>query len=72
MSGTDGYKIQYGTRSNMKGSRTATVTAATVTTWTKAGLPSGKTYYVRVRPYKAINGTTYYGAYSKTQSIKIK
>ena len=53
MSGTDGYKIQYGTRSNMKGSSTATVTAATVTTWTKAG-------------------TTYYGAYSKTQSIKIK
>ena len=35
-------------------------------------LSSKKTYYVKVRSYKKVSGKTYYGAYCKTKSVKIK
>jgi len=36
------------------------------------GLTSGKTYYVRVRAYKTVSGTKYYGAWSTVKSVKVK
>ncbi|MDO4555370.1 MAG: Ig-like domain-containing protein [Lachnospiraceae bacterium] len=36
------------------------------------GVKSKKTYYVRVRGYKKVGNKTYYGAWSKTKSVKVK
>ena len=38
----------------------------------KTNITKGKTYYIRVRAYKTVNGTKYYGAWSKVKSIKCK
>ncbi|MEG2502632.1 MAG: fibronectin type III domain-containing protein [Anaerovoracaceae bacterium] len=35
-------------------------------------LSKGKSYNVKVRGYKSVSGTTYYGAYSNTKTIKVK
>ena len=45
-------------------------TAASTKTITK--LTSKKTYSVRVRAYKKINGKVYYGNWSKVRKIKVK
>ncbi len=51
---------------------------ATGTNTTAAGkkvikkLKSGKTYQVKVRAYKTIGGTKYYGAYSAVKKVKVK
>jgi len=37
-----------------------------------SGLVKGKTYYVRVRAYKKLNGTTYNGTWSAVKKIKVK
>lgn len=37
-----------------------------------SGLKSGKTYYVRIRAYKKVNGKKYYGAWSKIKAVKVK
>ena len=37
---------------------------------TVTGLKKGKTYYVKVRAYKLVNGKKLYGAYSKTLTAK--
>ena len=42
------------------------------TSYTNAKLTSGKTYYVRSRPYKVVDGKKYFGIYSKAKSIKVK
>ena len=45
---------------------------AGATSATVKGLRSGKTYYVRVRPYRAQGGSTYYGAISGYRAAKAK
>ena len=35
------------------------------------GLSKGKTYYVRVRAYKTVNGVKVYGAYSGVKKVKL-
>jgi len=35
-------------------------------------LKKGKTYYVKVRAYRKMNGKTYYGSYSSVKKVKIK
>ncbi len=35
-------------------------------------LTSKKTYYVKVRAYKKVSGKTYYGAYCKAKTVKVK
>ena len=42
------------------------------TTVTVKKLKSGKKYSFRVRAYKKVGGKTYYGAWSKTKSVKVK
>ena len=37
-----------------------------------SGLTRKKTYYVRTRAYKVIQGSTFYGSWSKVKTIKIK
>ena len=66
--GVDGYQIQYGLKKNFK---KATTKYSKGTKLTAKKLKSKKTYYVRVRAYKKINGKNYYSAWS-TKKVKVK
>lgn len=35
-------------------------------------LKKGKKYFVKIRAYKNVEGTRYYGAYSKTLKVNVK
>ena len=47
-----------------------TVSGSKTLTKTVTNLKKGKTYYVKVRAYKTVNGKKLYGAYSKTLTAK--
>ncbi len=64
-----GFEVKYATNSSFKNAKTK-VTASSSRTLTS--LTSGKTYYVKVRAYKYIDGKRTYGAYSKTVKVKVK
>ena len=68
----DGYQIQYSTKKNFKSKKTVTVKSSKKVSTTIKKLKSKKTYYVRVRSYKKINGKTYYGSWSKVKKVKVK
>ena len=65
ISGVTGYQIQYSTSSKFKGSKTVTVKGAAKASTSIANLKKGKTYYVRIRTYRKVNGGTVYSAWSK-------
>ena len=74
-----GYQVQYSLNkkfSTKKKYKTKTknisATSATVKNGTIKKLTKKKTYYVRVRAYKVINGKKYYCKWSKTNKVKIK
>ena len=67
-----GYQIAYSTNKNFKSVKTATVTKKSTSSKTISSLTKGKTYYVKVRAYKTVNGKKVYGAYSSVKSVKIK
>lgn len=71
---TNGYQIQYSTSS--KFSKKATVTKAVkknmITKLIAKKLKAKKTYYVRIRAYKTVNGKKYYSAWSKVKKVKTK
>lgn len=69
LSNCDGYQIQYGLKKNFKGAKSITKKTSSVTV---KKLKAKKTYYVRVRVYKKIAGSTYYGKWSNKKSVKIK
>lgn len=69
---TTGYQLRYSTKKSMKGAKTATFKNAKKTTLKVKKLKSKKTYYVQVRTYKKIGGTTYASPWSKTVKVKTK
>lgn len=66
--GVSGYQISYSLKKNK--SFKSTTTSKTSKTIKK--LKAKKTYYVKVRSYKTIDGKKYYGAYSSVKKIKTK
>lgn len=67
-----GYEVLYSTKKNFKNAKKVTVKSyKTVSVKTKK-LTKTKTYYVKVRAYKTVNGKKVYGAYSAVKKIKIK
>ncbi|MCD8118036.1 MAG: fibronectin type III domain-containing protein [Lachnospiraceae bacterium] len=71
-SGVTGYQVQYSASSSFaSGNKTLTITGASSSSKVIASLTKGKTYYVRIRTYKTVNGTTYYSAWSTVKSVKI-
>lgn len=67
-----GYQIQYSTSKTFKsGNKTVKVSGAKKVSKVLSKLKKGKTYYVRVRTYKKINGKTYYSAWSSKKKVKI-
>ncbi|MBQ1682115.1 MAG: fibronectin type III domain-containing protein, partial [Agathobacter sp.] len=72
VSGAKGYQIRYATVSNMKGAKTVTLSASTLSRTFKS-LKKGKTYYFQVRAYKTDStGKKIYGSWSAKKSVKIK
>lgn len=70
-SSINGYQIQYSVNSNFKSSSKATVSNAKTTSKTISSLKKGKTYYVRIRTYKTINGEKIYSGWSDAKKVKI-
>ncbi len=69
VSNATGYQIKYSTKSSFKGAKTVKTKK---TTYTLKKLTKKKTYYVKVRAYRTVNGKTYYGSFSSVKKIKIK
>ncbi|MBR1723911.1 MAG: fibronectin type III domain-containing protein, partial [Ruminococcus sp.] len=68
-----GYQIVVATNSAFtKNKKTVTITKNTTVAKTLTGLKAGKKYYVRLRAYKLVGKTKYYGAYGAKKSIKVK
>jgi hypothetical protein len=72
ISGVKGYQLQYSTSSKFKNAKNKTYSKASATKATIKKLKSGKTYYVRVRTYKVVNGEKVYSGWTKTSKIKVK
>jgi uncharacterized protein YjdB len=66
--GASGYQIAYA----IKGSSSWKYTTTTSLSKTISGLTSKKTYQIKVRAYKTIDGKTQYGAFSSIKTVKVK
>lgn len=66
-----GYQIQYATNSSFTKGKHSIKYSGTSTSRTYSKMTKGKRYYVRVRAYKKVNGTTYYGYWSSVKSVRI-
>jgi ubiquitin len=67
-----GYQIQYSTSSSFANAVTKTITSYNTTSHTFKNLTAKKTYYVRVRTYKTVNGVDYFSGWSSYSSAKTK
>lgn len=68
VSKASGYQIIYSTSKSFKNVKKVNVKK---TSYTIKKLKKGKTYYVRVRAYRKVNGKIYYGTYSAIEKVKI-
>lgn len=71
-SNASGYQVYRSTKKSSGFKSIKTVTKGTTVTYKNTGLTKGKTYYYKVRAYKVINGTKYYGNWSTVKSAKVK
>lgn len=71
ISGVNGYELQYSTSKFFSGKKTKTY-KANITKATIKKLKAKKTYYVRMRCYKTVNGTKYYSDWCNTKKVKTK
>lgn len=67
-----GYEVYVSKKKSSGYSKKATLTSASKLTVTVSKLKANTKYYVKVRAYKTVKGTKYYGAYSTPISIKTK
>ena len=67
-----GYQVIIATDASFKNNvKKYTVKKGSTTSKKVEELKSGKTYYVKVRAYKTVNGKKIYGAYSKSKKVKL-
>ncbi|MBR1752422.1 MAG: hypothetical protein IJ740_16395 [Ruminococcus sp.] len=71
VSGVTGYQITYSTSKKFTKPTTGTVTVKT-TGKTIKKLDGGRTYYIKVRTYKTVDGVKYLSGYSKAEKIQIQ
>ena len=72
ISGAAGYQLQYSTSKKFSKSKTVKISGTAKNKQTIKSLSSQKTYYVRIRAYKTINGKKWYGAWSKSKKCCVK
>ena len=64
-----GYEIQYATNYGFTNAETKKLTANRPDTATIGGLYRGRNYFVRVRSYTIVRGSTYYGEWSPIKNV---
>ena len=64
-----GYEIQYATNYDFTNAETKRLTANKPDTVTISGLYRGHNYFVRVRSYTIVKGSTYYGEWSPIKNV---
>lgn len=68
-----GYEIQYSTSSKFaSGNKSVKVAKYSTLTKTISKLTAKKKYYVRIRTYKTVSGTTYYSPWSASKYVTTK
>ena len=72
VSSATGYQIQYSTNKKFKKSSLSTIRKRTATSSKVRSLRGKKKYYVRIRTYKKVGGTTYYSAWSSAKAVTTK
>ena len=72
ISGAAGYQLQYSTSKKFSKSKTVKILGTAKNKQTIKSLSSQKTYYVRIRAYKTVNGKKWYGAWSKSKKCCVK
>ena len=66
-----GYQVMMKTGKKGKYKLIKTVKKNKIVSYSKKNLKKGKTYYIKVRAYKVIDGKKVYGTYSKVKKIKM-
>ena len=67
-----GYQIQYSTSKKFTNAKLKNISSYKTTKYTLKGLKDKKTYFVRVRTYKTVNGKRYYSGWSTIKYVKTK
>ena len=69
---TTGFQVRYATTKKFKSGtyKTITLTSKSATSKALTKLKAGKTYYVKVRAYKTVDGKKIYSSWSKVKSAK--
>lgn len=67
-----GYKIRYSKSNKFSSPKTVKVENGAKTSCRISKLSRGKKYFVKVRAYKVVNGTTYYGKWSTAKTVRVK
>ena len=67
-----GYEVQYCLKKSFAGAKTIVIKKAGAVKTVLKGLTPSKTYFVRVRAYKAVGNKIFYSAWSKVKSAKPK
>ena len=70
--GVGGYQIQYSVKSDFSTAGKLTITSGSTLSRVISSLVKNKKYYIRIRAYKKVSGTNYYGAWSAVKSVTIK
>ena len=71
-SACSGYQVVLASDSGFtKGVKKVTVSGRSTVSRKITGLSKGRTYYVKVRAYKTVNGVKVYGAYSEAKKVKL-
>ena len=70
---TTGFQVRYATTKKFKSGtyKTITLTSKSATSKALTKLKAGKTYYVKVRAYKTVDGKKIYSSWSKVKSAKV-
>ena len=68
----DGYQIDYSTSSSFSGGKRVTINGNSTVSRTIDTGKEGKKYYVRVRSFKKVSGSTLYGYFSAVKNITVK
>ena len=67
-----GYELQYGLKKSFAGAKKVKISKNATVRRTLKGLKAGKTWYLRIRAWKKVDGKTYYSAWSGAKSAKVK